>query len=209
MFAFRRHHSEDEISEPTTAQYRTVPWRPFNVTFDLSRIRPNSFEVRWSGPRIFTEFDRYQVAIGIRRKTPQIIERGADLRAVFTENLRPGHTYQVVVKTVSGSVASWPATGNVTTRPLPILGIKLHQTHRKCGRWGLLFEHTSHRCELAARRYVRYLLGKVGNKRSALPPSWNTQVNKNYNVIGWFRSTKGKEISLHKLRGFQVQDNGR
>ena len=29
--------------------------------------------------------------------------------------------FQVVVKTVSGSVASWPATGNVTTRPLPVL----------------------------------------------------------------------------------------
>ena len=26
-----------------------------------------------------------------------------------------------MVKTVSGSVASWPATGNVTTRPLPVL----------------------------------------------------------------------------------------
>ena len=24
------------------------------------------------------------------------------------------------MKTVSGSVASWPATGNVTTRPLPV-----------------------------------------------------------------------------------------
>ncbi len=62
-----------------------------------------------------------QVAIGIRRKTPQIIERGAPLRARFTENLKPGLTYQVVVKTVSGSVARWPATGNVTTRPLPVL----------------------------------------------------------------------------------------
>lgn len=63
--------------------------------------------------------------------------------ASFTENLKPGLTYQVVnlqtfqsnrplvtngipnfqvvVKTVSGSVASWPATGNVTTRPLPVL----------------------------------------------------------------------------------------
>ena len=29
-------------------------------------------------------------------------------------------TSQVVVKTVSGSVASWPATGNVTTKPLPV-----------------------------------------------------------------------------------------
>ena len=26
-----------------------------------------------------------------------------------------------MVKTVSGSVASWPATGNVTTKPLPII----------------------------------------------------------------------------------------
>ena len=74
----------------------------------------------------FILFDRFsslffQVAIGIRRKTPQIIERGAPLRARFTENLKPGLTYQVVVKTVSGSVASWPATGNVTTRPLPVL----------------------------------------------------------------------------------------
>ena len=113
--------SEGEISDPTTAQYRTVPWRPHNVSFNPDSIGPDSFEVIWSGPREFTEFDRYQVAIGIRRKTPQIIEKGADLKAKFTENLKPGRTYQVVVKTVSGSVASWPATGNVTTKPLPVL----------------------------------------------------------------------------------------
>ncbi len=53
--------SEDQISAPTTAQYRTVPWRPYNVTFDESRIGPDSFEVQWSGPREITEFDRYQV----------------------------------------------------------------------------------------------------------------------------------------------------
>ena len=88
--------SEDQISEPTTAQYRTVPWRPHNVTFDPTKIGPDSFEVSWSGPREITEFDRYQVAIGIRRKTPQIIERGAPLTAKFTENLKPGRTYQVI-----------------------------------------------------------------------------------------------------------------
>jgi len=112
--------SEGQISDPTTAQYRTVPLRPYNVTFDPASIGPNFFEVRWSGPSGESEFDRYQVAIGIRRKTPQIIERGKQLVARFTENLRPGRKYQVVVKTVSGSVASWPATGNVTTRPLPV-----------------------------------------------------------------------------------------
>merc|ERR1712106_778839 len=112
--------SVGQISDPTTAQYRTVPLRPYNVTFDPQTIGPNFFSVKWSGPIGISEFDRYQVAIGIRRKTPQIIERGEPLVARFTENLRPGRTYQVVVKTVSGSVASWPATGNVTTKPLPV-----------------------------------------------------------------------------------------
>jgi cadherin 5 type 2 (VE-cadherin) len=53
--------SEDQISAPTTAQYRTVPWRPYNVTFEPESIEPYAFEVRWSGPREITEFDRYQV----------------------------------------------------------------------------------------------------------------------------------------------------
>ena len=53
--------SEGMISDPTTAQYRTVPWRPSNVTFDPNSIGPDTFEVRWSGPTQATEFDRYQV----------------------------------------------------------------------------------------------------------------------------------------------------
>lgn len=122
--------SEGQISDPTTAQYRTVPLRPHNVTFEADSIGPDSFTVRWSGPSGISEFDRYQVAIGIRRKTPQIIERGAPLEAEFTENLQPGRTYQVVVKTVSGSVASWPATGNVTTRPLPVRELR-QETNEK------------------------------------------------------------------------------
>merc|ERR1719336_1403281 len=116
--------SEGQISEPTTAQYRTVPLRPHNVTFNTASVGTDTFTVRWSGPSGISEFDRYQVAIGIRRKTPKIVERGEPLVAQFTENLEPGRTYQVVVKTVSGSVASWPATGNVTTRPLPVKSLK-------------------------------------------------------------------------------------
>lgn len=119
--------SDGQISDPTRAQYRTVPLRPHNVTFDPESIGPNFFSVRWSGPVGISEFNRYQVAIGIRRKTPHFIERGQPLVAHFTENLTPGRTYQVVVKTVSGSVASWPATGNVTTRPLPVDNIREEQ----------------------------------------------------------------------------------
>ena len=47
--------------------------RPHNVTFDPDKIGPFSFEVAWDGPDGVSEFDRYTVAIGIRRKTPQTI----------------------------------------------------------------------------------------------------------------------------------------
>jgi receptor-type tyrosine-protein phosphatase beta len=42
----------------------------------------------------------------------------------FRENLEPGKTYQVVVKTVSGKVTSWPATGDVTLKPLPVQNLR-------------------------------------------------------------------------------------
>lgn len=42
--------SEDEISTPTTAQYRTVPLKPGNVTFDKDKITTNSFVVHWEPP---------------------------------------------------------------------------------------------------------------------------------------------------------------
>ena len=50
--------SEGQLSENTTAVYRTVPLRPNNVTFDLESIEPTSFTVRWSGPSGIAEFDR-------------------------------------------------------------------------------------------------------------------------------------------------------
>ena len=120
--------SDGQISDPTQARYRTVPLRPNNVTFD--QIGPGFFSVRWSEPSGISEFDRYQVTIGTQKNNPQIIEKGQPLVARFAENLTPGQTYQVVVKTVSGSVASWPATGNVTTtttRPLPVTRVREEQ----------------------------------------------------------------------------------
>lgn len=42
--------SEDEISAPTTAQYRTVPLKPQRVTFNKSMITSNSFVVQWEPP---------------------------------------------------------------------------------------------------------------------------------------------------------------
>ncbi|XP_037089578.1 tyrosine-protein phosphatase 10D-like [Pollicipes pollicipes] len=115
--------SVDQVSLPTTAQYRTVPLAPRNVTFDRNSLKPRSFIVNWQPPKGFVEFDRYSVSIDTRKKAPQIIERGQVTSALFSEGLDPGVTYKVMVKAVSVNVASWPAEGNVTTRPLPVVGM--------------------------------------------------------------------------------------
>ena len=49
-------YSEGQLSDNTTAVYRTVPLRPSNVTFDS--IGTDTFTVRWSGPSGITEFDK-------------------------------------------------------------------------------------------------------------------------------------------------------
>uniref|UniRef100_A0A336MWV1 protein-tyrosine-phosphatase n=1 Tax=Culicoides sonorensis TaxID=179676 RepID=A0A336MWV1_CULSO len=111
--------SEDEISHPTTAQYRTVPLRPLNVTFDTDSITETSFKVMWEAPKGQSEFDKYQVSISQSRRQQTVLrDQGTSLE--FRDNLDPGKTYQIVVKTVSGKVTSWPATGDVTLKPLPV-----------------------------------------------------------------------------------------
>ncbi|CAG0924082.1 unnamed protein product [Notodromas monacha] len=120
--------SEEQVSLPTTAQYRTVPLAPRNVTFDPRSLSKDSFKVFWLPPKGFSEFDRYQVTIGLRRQSPKIVDTDALNEAVFNSGLEPGHSYTVVVKTVSGNVASWPASGNVTTRPLPVENLRAKPT---------------------------------------------------------------------------------
>ena len=50
--------SEGQLSENTTAVYRTVPLRPNNVTFAAESVGTDSFTVRWSGPSGIAEFDK-------------------------------------------------------------------------------------------------------------------------------------------------------
>lgn len=45
--------SEDEISTPTTAQYRTIPLRPLAFTYDKTSITSNSLRVVWEPPKGF------------------------------------------------------------------------------------------------------------------------------------------------------------
>lgn len=117
--------SEDEISLPTTAQYRTVPLRPLNVTFDKDYITSNSFRVLWEAPRGVSEFDKYQVSLATSRRQ-STVSRMDDSTAFFDfrDITEPGKTFNVIVKTVSGKVTSWPATGDVTLRPLPVRNLR-------------------------------------------------------------------------------------
>lgn len=117
--------SEDEISLPTTAQYRTVPLKPINVTFLPETVTTNGFKVSWEAPKGASEFDKYQVSLSTSRRQ-QTIPRGTDptVSLEIKEPLEPGKTYQVIVKTVSGKVTSWPATVDVITKPLPVLRLR-------------------------------------------------------------------------------------
>lgn len=116
--------SQSQISTPTEAQYRTVPLPPMNVTVDTNTVTPYSFDVRWLPPKSLAEYDRYQVSLGVKSSLPKVVPKDAPRLIKFSEELEPGKTYEVVVKSVSGNVASWPATGNITTRPLPILNLR-------------------------------------------------------------------------------------
>lgn len=106
--------SEDETSAPTTAQYRTVPLRPLNVTFDKSSVTSTSFRVFWNPPNGTSEFDKYQISLGSNRRLAPVTRNRDDETRWEFKDLEPGKTYQVVVKTVSGKVTSWPASGDVT-----------------------------------------------------------------------------------------------
>lgn len=112
--------SEDETSAPTTAQYRTVPLRPLNVTFDKTSVTSNSFWVYWSPPNGTSEFDKYQISLGGNRRLAPVTKNREDPRKWEFKELEAGKSYQVVVKTVSGKVTSWPASGDITLKPLPV-----------------------------------------------------------------------------------------
>ncbi|XP_066970331.1 tyrosine-protein phosphatase 10D-like [Macrobrachium rosenbergii] len=130
--------SHDQISLPTTAQYRTIPLAPRNITFDPKFITTSSFVAKWEAPKGIGEFNRYQLSLGVRKKVPPLIIDGDAPREATFEGLEPGKTYNVLIKTVSGIVASWPTTANVTTRPLPVTDLQAREneaTHEVTLTW--------------------------------------------------------------------------
>ncbi|KAJ0179625.1 hypothetical protein K1T71_005337 [Dendrolimus kikuchii] len=124
--------SEPAISAPTTAQYRTVPLRPRNVSVAQPDLHETSFRVTWLPPLDESEFEKYQVSVsasgaggggggggGGRRLAPGVRLRNESLSYWF-EGLEPGAKYVVTVKTMSGKVTSWPATAEFYLKPLPV-----------------------------------------------------------------------------------------
>ncbi|KAJ8725313.1 hypothetical protein PYW07_016271 [Mythimna separata] len=127
--------SEPEISAPTTAQYRTVPLRPRNVTAPLADLHETSFRVTWLPPLEESEFEKYQVSVsgsggGARRLAPVLRARDEEPACAF-DGLEPGAPYTVTVKTMSGKVTSWPATTDLTLKPLAVR--ELHWEHAPDG----------------------------------------------------------------------------
>ncbi|XP_045764003.1 tyrosine-protein phosphatase 10D isoform X1 [Maniola jurtina] len=116
--------SDAQLSAPTTAQYRTVPLRPRNVSVDPALRSETAFRVTWLPPAEQSEFEKYQISVsaggaGARRLPPQLRSRDEPPYCSF-EGLEPGAHYAVTVKTMSGKVTSWPAAADVTLKPLPV-----------------------------------------------------------------------------------------
>lgn len=64
---------------------------------------------------VFSEFDKYHVFLGPAKSKQQITKLREEPTFVeFRDNLEPGKTYTVTVKTVSGKVSSWPTAADVT-----------------------------------------------------------------------------------------------
>lgn len=119
--------SGDSLSPPTVASYRTVPAKPLNVTLDEDLTTSTSFKVDWEAPNNNTDFDEYEVTIENSFELfQQYVSRTGDVINSFgtRNNVEPGQTYHVTVKTVSGNVTSWPETLNVTTKPLAVVNLQ-------------------------------------------------------------------------------------
>lgn len=117
--------SNTQISEPTEAFYRTVPLPPAKVSVNRGTIAANSFDVVWDPPVTKSEFDRYQISISTKNSSPKIVNKDEPRSLHFADDdITPGETYRVTIKTVSENVVSSAISTNITTRPLPVLNLK-------------------------------------------------------------------------------------
>ncbi|CAF4853022.1 unnamed protein product [Pieris macdunnoughi] len=122
--------SDAQLSPPTTAQYRTVPLRPRNLTLapPPAALTETSFTVAWLPPADRSEFQKYQIAVSAggggggagARRLPAVVRSRDEPTLCSFDGLEPGKHYAVAVKTMSGKVTSWPAATELTLKPLPV-----------------------------------------------------------------------------------------
>ncbi|XP_072759443.1 protein sevenless-like isoform X2 [Anoplolepis gracilipes] len=120
--------SENETSAPLTAQRRTMPLPPLNVTFDKSSVTSTSFRMFWNPPNGTSEFDMYEISLYNNQKLAPIRQNRHDKNKWEFKNLGPGKTYEVFVRTVSGEITSFPASGYVTLKPLSVYDLRAIDT---------------------------------------------------------------------------------
>lgn len=138
----------DRLSIPFTKSYRTKPLHPTNLALDASSLTTHGFNVIWQSPSNATEFNEYDLVIGnlpIKRvpddDSAEIVQQPPPLYEFFEEyrikrsnnetnefaldRLRPGETYEVLVKTIAGEYTDSRAIDiAVTTRPLPVKSLQ-------------------------------------------------------------------------------------
>lgn len=122
----------NRLSIPIIVSYHTIPSKPMHLTLDKESLTSTSFHINWKGPKNHTDqFDVYEVAVQSESGSLEFFEQKYLSRKEGETNgfktkmtLKPGHTYKVTVKTVSGKAKSWPDTIYVTTRPLPVKNLK-------------------------------------------------------------------------------------
>ncbi|KAI5729489.1 hypothetical protein M8J76_003060 [Diaphorina citri] len=109
---------------------RTLPLRPV-VIIDKDSITISGFKITWTPPRDVSEFDRYILSFTTETlPIEKTFEKSDQLEYDIHDNVLPGHTYIVIVKTISGKTLSKPAAVYVTLRPLPVEELKITRNNQ-------------------------------------------------------------------------------
>ena len=115
--------SDDKISNPAPAICRTVG-PPTNFRVDKKTLTSRSFDIRWEAPKNDSNIDGFEVCIEEHYITKTVPKSGPFVVHFGSDTIRPGHTYEVHVVSVSGYHKSISKIIFITTQPFPVLNLK-------------------------------------------------------------------------------------
>lgn len=123
--------SEEIVTHTSSVVYRTKPLQPSAISTAEQTLTTHSFEITWEPPADVCDFDKFELSVSsfTPLATLQIITKTFDKLEsrdyVVDQNVLPGHSYRVDVRTISGLIASKPITLDVTLKPLPVVNITI------------------------------------------------------------------------------------